>query len=147
MTLLANSLSHCQDDSTRKDGRVRPGTCRSASMLSISSTINLRTWTSFLSTVHRNSYRSINLLHNTRERRVNTGMQTSRSSREDLIRRKQDHRERVRAARQAQGEVVDTGLVRLSKQLSYVLRHGAKKEGLSMRADGYARVQDLVCSL
>ena len=60
------------------------------------------------------------------------------------IRRSQEQRDRVRASRKARGEVVDTGLVRLSKHLSYVLRHGAKKEGLPMRADGYARVQDLV---
>ena len=34
--------------------------------------------------------------------------------------------------------------VRISKTLSYLLRHGAVKDGLDMRADGYVRVTDLV---
>lgn len=34
--------------------------------------------------------------------------------------------------------------VRISKTLSWLLRHGAKSEGLGMRPDGYVRVQDLV---
>lgn len=38
----------------------------------------------------------------------------------------------------------DSPEVRLSKTLSWLLRHGAKSEGLSMRADGYVRVVDLV---
>lgn len=36
--------------------------------------------------------------------------------------------------------------VRISKTLSWLLRHGAKSEGLNMRPDGYVRVQDLVSS-
>ncbi len=35
-------------------------------------------------------------------------------------------------------------MVRISKYLSYLLRHGAEKEGLAMRADGFARVEDIV---
>ncbi|KAJ3320595.1 hypothetical protein HDU93_003486, partial [Gonapodya sp. JEL0774] len=33
--------------------------------------------------------------------------------------------------------------VRLSKSLSYILRHGAEKEGLRMRADGYVKLDEL----
>jgi len=32
----------------------------------------------------------------------------------------------------------------ISKSMSYILRHGAEKEGLKMRADGFVRVEDLV---
>ena len=39
----------------------------------------------------------------------------------------------------------DSPEVRLSKTLSWLLRHGAKGEGLPMREDGYVRVTDLVC--
>jgi 2'-phosphotransferase len=35
--------------------------------------------------------------------------------------------------------------VQLSKSLSWILRHGAKGEGLSMRSDGYVKLDDLVC--
>lgn len=34
--------------------------------------------------------------------------------------------------------------VKISKTLSYILRHGAAKEGLEMRSDGYIKVDDLV---
>ncbi|KAI9027841.1 phosphotransferase KptA/Tpt1 [Hyaloraphidium curvatum] len=34
--------------------------------------------------------------------------------------------------------------VKLSKSLSYVLRHGAQKEGIPMRKDGYVKVDDLL---
>ena len=34
--------------------------------------------------------------------------------------------------------------IRTSKTLSYILRHGSKKEGLKMRPDGYVRVDELV---
>lgn len=34
--------------------------------------------------------------------------------------------------------------VKLSKSLSYILRHGAQKEGIHMRADGYCRVADIL---
>jgi len=34
--------------------------------------------------------------------------------------------------------------VRISKALSYILRHGAEKEGLRMRKDGYIKVSDLL---
>jgi 2'-phosphotransferase len=42
----------------------------------------------------------------------------------------------------------DTPDVRISKTLSWLLRHGAQSEGLQIRTDGYIKVDDLVrCSL
>ncbi|KAJ3874272.1 KptA family-domain-containing protein [Lentinula edodes] len=38
----------------------------------------------------------------------------------------------------------DSPAVRLSKTLSWLLRHGAQGEGLAMRADGYVKVIDLL---
>ncbi|KAF8260689.1 KptA family-domain-containing protein [Lactarius quietus] len=38
----------------------------------------------------------------------------------------------------------DSPEVRLSKTLSWILRHGAKSEGLFVRSDGYVRVNDLI---
>lgn len=40
----------------------------------------------------------------------------------------------------------DSPQVRLSKTVSWLLRHGAASEGLSMRPDGYVKVTDLVCT-
>ncbi len=34
--------------------------------------------------------------------------------------------------------------MRISKTLSYILRHGAEKEGLDIGSDGYVRLQDLL---
>jgi len=39
----------------------------------------------------------------------------------------------------------DSPEVRISKTLSWLLRHGAQGEGLHMRPDGYVKVIDLVC--
>ncbi|KAJ4470152.1 KptA family-domain-containing protein [Lentinula aciculospora] len=38
----------------------------------------------------------------------------------------------------------DSPAIRLSKTLSWLLRHGAQSEGLAMRADGYVKVADLL---
>ncbi|KAF8912386.1 KptA family-domain-containing protein [Mucidula mucida] len=38
----------------------------------------------------------------------------------------------------------DTPEVRISKTLSYILRHGAQKEGVPIRDDGYVKVADLL---
>ncbi|CAG8682676.1 9465_t:CDS:2, partial [Dentiscutata erythropus] len=38
----------------------------------------------------------------------------------------------------------ETPLVKLSKSLSYVLRHHAKDEGLDIREDGYVKLDDLL---
>lgn len=37
--------------------------------------------------------------------------------------------------------------VKFSKTISWILRHGAQKEGIAMREDGYVKVQDLVSVL
>lgn len=42
------------------------------------------------------------------------------------------------------GQVRDSPDVRISKTLSWLLRHGAKGEGLKIRTDGYVKVDDLV---
>lgn len=42
------------------------------------------------------------------------------------------------------GQATDDHDTRISKSLSYLLRHGAQKESLKMRADGFVRVDDLV---
>ena len=42
------------------------------------------------------------------------------------------------------GHPKDSPDVRLSKTLSWILRHGAASEGLYMRPDGYVRVADMV---
>lgn len=34
--------------------------------------------------------------------------------------------------------------IRASKTLAYILRHGAEKEGLYMRKDGYIKLNDVV---
>jgi len=47
-------------------------------------------------------------------------------------------------AKPLRGHPKDSPEVRLSKTLSWLLRHGAKSEGLYMRPDGYVRVSDLV---
>lgn len=42
------------------------------------------------------------------------------------------------------GHPRDSPDVRISKSLSWLLRHGAEKAGLNIRRDGYARVSDVV---
>lgn len=44
----------------------------------------------------------------------------------------------------ARGRPTDDPDTRWSKTLSYILRHGASKEGLKLRPDGFVRVEDLV---
>lgn len=46
--------------------------------------------------------------------------------------------------RQQHGRREETPDVRISKALSYILRHGAAKESLTMRPDGFVRVDELV---
>lgn len=47
-------------------------------------------------------------------------------------------------AKNARGRPTDDPDTRHSKTLSYILRHGAAKEGLTLRPDGFVRVTDLV---
>ncbi|GAA6027521.1 hypothetical protein JCM8097_007903 [Rhodosporidiobolus ruineniae] len=47
-------------------------------------------------------------------------------------------------ARNARGRPTDDPDTRWSKTLSYILRHGAQKEGLKLRPDGFVRVDDLM---
>lgn len=42
------------------------------------------------------------------------------------------------------GNPRDDATTRLSKTLTYVLRHGAEKEGIPIRPDGFILVNDLV---
>lgn len=42
------------------------------------------------------------------------------------------------------GSPRDDPKTRISKTLSYVLRHGAEKEGITIRPDGFVLVNDLV---
>ncbi|CAL1715165.1 unnamed protein product [Somion occarium] len=63
---------------------------------------------------------------------------------------KDGRKPRTKGGRQQGGSSKLRGLprdpdeVRMSKTLSWVLRHGAKSEGLFMRPDGYVRVHDLL---
>lgn len=59
---------------------------------------------------------------------------------ENALRTQPDSKQRTRL----RGHPKDEEDVRISKTLSWLLRHGAKKEGLTMRPDGYVRVHDLV---
>lgn len=45
------------------------------------------------------------------------------------------------------GNPRESEAVRTSKTLSWILRHGAKTEGIYMREDGYVRVTDLVSAV
>lgn len=47
-------------------------------------------------------------------------------------------------AKSARGLKTDDPDTRHSKTLSYILRHGAAKESLTLRPDGFVRVADLV---
>jgi len=49
------------------------------------------------------------------------------------------------AGRAKQPRKEETQEVKNSKALSYILRHGAEKEGLCMRDDGFIRVDAIVC--
>jgi RNA 2'-phosphotransferase, Tpt1 / KptA family len=58
----------------------------------------------------------------------------------------QRHALRVEAKKKLKGPATDSFDVKISKTLSWLLRHGAKSEGLDMRPDGYIRVSDVVRS-
>jgi len=48
------------------------------------------------------------------------------------------------AHRSGGGRRVEDVTVRISKALTYLLRHGAEKEGLPMRSDGYVPVEAIL---
>ncbi|TPX66382.1 hypothetical protein SpCBS45565_g04519 [Spizellomyces sp. 'palustris'] len=50
----------------------------------------------------------------------------------------------ARGRGRGRGRHTDDPIVRISKAMSYVLRHGAAKDGIPIRADGYVLVDDLV---
>ncbi|GAA6053090.1 hypothetical protein JCM3770_000379 [Rhodotorula araucariae] len=50
----------------------------------------------------------------------------------------------AKPGKNARGRPTDDPDTRWSKTLSYILRHGASKEGLTLRADGFVRVDDLM---
>ncbi|GAA5825568.1 hypothetical protein JCM11251_000288 [Rhodosporidiobolus azoricus] len=50
----------------------------------------------------------------------------------------------AKPGRNARGRPTDDPDTRWSKTLSYILRHGAAKEGLKLRPDGFVRVEDLM---
>lgn len=55
-----------------------------------------------------------------------------------------DGQEKRKGKARQRGLPSDSPEVRLSKTVTWVLRHGAASEGLKMRKDGYIRVDDLV---
>jgi len=46
--------------------------------------------------------------------------------------------------RPRQGRREDNPTVALSKQLSWILRHGLEKSGLQVRTDGYVKLDELI---
>lgn len=64
--------------------------------------------------------------------------------REERMATKKPSRNAYKKGPSMRGHPRDEEDVRISKTLSWLLRHGAKTEGLSMRPDGYVQVQDLV---
>lgn len=58
--------------------------------------------------------------------------------------KQKDRRSRQQPSTKLRGSPRDDSKTRLSKTLSYVLRHGAGKEGIPIRPDGFVLVNDLV---
>lgn len=52
--------------------------------------------------------------------------------------------ETKKSKKKARGRLNDSPDTQLSKTLSYMLRHGAAKESLNIRADGFVKMDDLV---
>ncbi|GJE91295.1 RNA 2'-phosphotransferase [Phanerochaete sordida] len=57
---------------------------------------------------------------------------------------KKPQRGGTKASGKQRGLRTDSPEVRLSKTVTWILRHGADQEGLQLRPDGYARVQELL---
>lgn len=58
--------------------------------------------------------------------------------------KQKDRKSRQQPPGKLRGNPRDDPKTRLSKTLSYVLRHGAEKEGILIRPDGFVLVNDLV---
>ena len=67
-----------------------------------------------------------------------------REEREKRLAAEKPSKQAYKKGPRLRGSPRDEEDVRISKTLSWVLRHGAKTEGVAMRADGYVRVRDLV---
>ncbi|EGN95113.1 hypothetical protein SERLA73DRAFT_143184 [Serpula lacrymans var. lacrymans S7.3] len=55
-------------------------------------------------------------------------------------------KEKQKGGSKLRGREKDTPEVRISKSLSWLLRHGAQSDGLVLRSDGYARVADVLAN-
>ncbi|KAI0085740.1 KptA family-domain-containing protein [Irpex rosettiformis] len=55
-----------------------------------------------------------------------------------------DQQQKLKGGARPRGLPSDSPELRLSKTVTWVLRHGAASEGLTMRTDGYVRVDDLL---
>ena len=58
--------------------------------------------------------------------------------------KQKDRKSHQQHSAKLKGSPRDDPKTRLSKTLSYVLRHGAEKEGIRIRPDGFVLVNDLV---
>ena len=58
--------------------------------------------------------------------------------------KRRDNQSHQQPSAKLRGSPRDDPRTRLSKSLSYVLRHGAEKESIPMRPDGFVLVNDLV---
>jgi len=58
--------------------------------------------------------------------------------------KQKDRKSHQQPSAKLRGNPRDDPKTRLSKTLSYVLRHGADKEAIPMRQDGFVLVNDLV---
>lgn len=58
--------------------------------------------------------------------------------------KQKDRKSHQQPSAKLRGSPRDNPKTRLSKTLSYVLRHGAEKEGIPIRQDGFVLVNDLV---
>ncbi|KAM0787587.1 hypothetical protein ACM66B_003657 [Microbotryomycetes sp. NB124-2] len=71
-------------------------------------------------------------------------MSTSTGADSDHQQPQTQSNEKQKPAKSARGRPTDDPDVRHSKTLSYILRHGAAKEGLTLRPDGFVKVSDLL---
>lgn len=80
----------------------------------------------------------------TQPRRTMERQRSPPQGKQDQSKGKQKPQGKPQPSSKLRGRPQDSPEVRLSKTLSWVLRHGAQQEGLAMRSDGFVRVHDLV---